>query len=1142
MSNPIRLSVNGQAGSEEATQSRPNPTLQIIRAASATIHGADGVDAGRAIRGHPAGALVVELLNTPTPSEGFLIRTIAQTPTDRVASQTHIPPQRNVVLEAIGGDGEPGRYGGDGQSGGDGQPGVDATETTDAGPGENGGNGGAAGKGTDGADGGNGGTIRIMVDEDKTHLLQAVDWDVRGGKGGPPGEHGCPGLAGKGGSGGRGISWLVNVPIQVPLVLTFQGRNKLDGDIDVHRIAMGGKLVEPQAQLLWLFEIPDRINLQHTTMSSLQNIVTRVARISGNAMQDTTGRCRCAGGTGHCVGCEAIPIMTTRTRGLGQDGRDGRPGTPSMSRLLPGTDGRPGSGVIEVRLKGGKEHTYHSRYQLELVGFDIEDENEDGIFEPGEHLFVRRIRVRNSGGMPSPTRQTQLQVAPSEYLTQLTNNQGRTFIPQIPANSTITLPGSIKVMIREPDTLVKPGQPYMKEIALSLQAVMPGLHRRLEHFNFQVPVKIQYPLTLLEIDSLATMAQGSENKILIKVHNSGLKSFGGELISPRNAKIRMSIPTQVGSLRSPSNSWANDIIQTIGQVKPRETFRLSQTSSIALNAPDHYQAVIRVELYISAPGAVTASRKQRLVQSSHISIQVSASYQFDDRAEILVVTNSETQQDQFNAIRTFIRDDLGLKMNTWNVSLYGGMNIVNRNNEKAEAEENILKRYRGKTIILLGSTFTHFGSGKKVTLDLCHSSIVAEECCAGSSYVVLGATQGSCSEWLQDSVFPVSYTVSDLNNLHEESVVFDNKAELAMSIGQQREFGSPALQAYKVNSKSRWFLGGRKLTVRLQAKKIRSYLNSHLPQERFWVCPIWSKTGRGEAPGYVAIWHGLPLNTGLFATEPKRMQDVPGGISQLHPMDYYSIVRSLPFARRLDLLCSSESEGQSASSADSKGSDLLSHRTLNLLQFSIEEDLVREVEDFVGRRSPLNFVDLKRTTPCSEFHVQFPCLELVFQQVEDDPSRPTDRMLDLLRCAKATSFPQTKREIARSIMPIIQRRAQLRRYLDKRISASFQKKSYSPTEVKQFQRSDRAFHSRYDSNKRNVSRIVEARNSKAVQCSTHEYRNALLTTRKSMPESKLCTEQEWNKQYLKLRASRVAIQQDLESARERLASMSTLRL
>jgi hypothetical protein len=41
-------------------------------------------------------------------------------------------PQRNLVLEAIGGDGEAGRRGTDGQSGRDGMPGIDSTRVRDA--------------------------------------------------------------------------------------------------------------------------------------------------------------------------------------------------------------------------------------------------------------------------------------------------------------------------------------------------------------------------------------------------------------------------------------------------------------------------------------------------------------------------------------------------------------------------------------------------------------------------------------------------------------------------------------------------------------------------------------------------------------------------------------------------------------------------------------------------------------------------------------------------------------------------------------------------------------------------------------------------------------------------------------------------
>lgn len=60
---------------------------------------------------------------------------------------------------------------------------------------------------TSGVDGGRGGRIEISVDEDSTHLLFAVQWDISGGRGGDPGHHSEPGLGGHGGYGGSGHQW-----------------------------------------------------------------------------------------------------------------------------------------------------------------------------------------------------------------------------------------------------------------------------------------------------------------------------------------------------------------------------------------------------------------------------------------------------------------------------------------------------------------------------------------------------------------------------------------------------------------------------------------------------------------------------------------------------------------------------------------------------------------------------------------------------------------------------------------------------------------------------------------------------------------------------------------------------------------------
>lgn len=41
--------------------------------------------------------------------------------------------------------------------------------------------------------------------------------------------------------------------------------------------------------------------------------------------------------------------------------------------------------------------SYPDRYRLVVLGFDVIDENNDGINEPGEHIVVKNIIVRNQG-------------------------------------------------------------------------------------------------------------------------------------------------------------------------------------------------------------------------------------------------------------------------------------------------------------------------------------------------------------------------------------------------------------------------------------------------------------------------------------------------------------------------------------------------------------------------------------------------------------------------------------------------------------------------------------------------------------------------------------------------------------------------
>src|SRR5437016_8979023 len=81
----------------------------------------------------------------------------------------------------------------------------------------------------------------------------------------------------------------------------------------------------------------------------------------------------------------------------GDDGPRGRDGNPAEDMLLPGAAGANGRAQIIVRHSNRDRPSYDRCYDLKLVDFDLEDENGDGIFEPGERAIVRRITVKNAG-------------------------------------------------------------------------------------------------------------------------------------------------------------------------------------------------------------------------------------------------------------------------------------------------------------------------------------------------------------------------------------------------------------------------------------------------------------------------------------------------------------------------------------------------------------------------------------------------------------------------------------------------------------------------------------------------------------------------------------------------------------------------
>ena len=96
-------------------------------------------------------------------------------------------------------------------------------------------------------------------------------------------------------------------------------------------------------------------------------------------------------------GCEQVPTYTTRHKPGASDGNDGASGHTPATSLKPGQDGLDGTAGIHVRRDDGSISTYESKFEFELLGFDVVDQNDDGVFEPRECVIIKNIRIKNTG-------------------------------------------------------------------------------------------------------------------------------------------------------------------------------------------------------------------------------------------------------------------------------------------------------------------------------------------------------------------------------------------------------------------------------------------------------------------------------------------------------------------------------------------------------------------------------------------------------------------------------------------------------------------------------------------------------------------------------------------------------------------------
>lgn len=122
------------------------------------------------------------------------------------------------------------------------------------------------------------------------------------------------------------------------------------------------------------------------------------------------------------------------------------------------------------------------------------------------------------------------------------------------------------------------------------------------------------------------------------------------------------------------------------------------------------------------------------IQIYDLPIQVSNIFRHDPEAKVLLVTNFETLADDVETWCQLICNRFGMKMDVWNVSVNGHLELLG--GQRTAERQSLFQLYKGKTIIMLGNSFPCFDRGQRTVMNLTDPKEFATATFGGTSIFI----------------------------------------------------------------------------------------------------------------------------------------------------------------------------------------------------------------------------------------------------------------------------------------------------------------------------------------------------------------------------------------------------------------------
>ncbi|MES2768441.1 MAG: hypothetical protein V4596_04780 [Bdellovibrionota bacterium] len=390
----------------------------------------------------------------------------------------------------------------------------------------------------------------------------------------------------------------------------------------------------------------------------------------------------------------------------GSSGPKGSDGRRASKTPTAGADGKDGRFIIEVDEGSGKTSEYKSVFDIEILNYDLKPLDQNDIYEPNRKVEVRGIRIRNRGGMPTPSKMVVLvTLAHADWVVAEPIKLELPFSLQ--PGQEIVLDKPLRFTVKDV-VINKSGARFTERSATRVDAFQTGANRYFTGAK-EMPFQITFPVEITPITVLRSVAPGEASHIIWEVKNISNRDFGSEtelkrqIITDLNLAggdlpaDQLEILDENGNRFENSNPFARAILSLGPKGSGRDTAIVRAIVKVKPEAAEnvHRSHKLQTRLALSDENG-----KFRDVQFHEQEIRVLQYFNSKEQLDWLVVINNDTTREEVDAWKKLARSR-GKRLDVWDLSSYGVLDLQSRILDN----KSLADLLGGKLVILLNNSF-----------------------------------------------------------------------------------------------------------------------------------------------------------------------------------------------------------------------------------------------------------------------------------------------------------------------------------------------------------------------------------------------------------------------------------------------------